>query len=55
MSAIVTALAVGLIALGLAAGLVVFAMLALAGLKAIIFVHEGRSWFTDHVRHRRAP
>ncbi|GAB2746743.1 hypothetical protein GCM10027174_20960 [Salinifilum aidingensis] len=54
MSAIVTALAVGAIALGLVASIVVFAVLALAGLKAVNAAHEGRTWFVDHIRHRGA-
>ncbi|MDA3625067.1 hypothetical protein [Saccharopolyspora oryzae] len=47
MGAIVVAMFVGLVAVGLVVGIVVFSALALAGLKAVNAAHEGRSWFVN--------
>ncbi|MGW1676835.1 hypothetical protein [Saccharopolyspora sp. NPDC002376] len=47
MGAIVVAMFVGLVAVGLVVGLVIFSALAIAGLKAVNAAHEGRSWFVN--------
>lgn len=54
MDAVFIALAVGMIALALVAAIVVFAALALVGMKAIYALHEGRTWFSVRLRHHRA-
>ncbi|MCI2417175.1 hypothetical protein MOQ72_07055 [Saccharopolyspora sp. K220] len=52
MGAIVVAMVVGLVAIGLVVALVIFSALALAGLKAVNAAHESRSWFVN--RRRRS-
>ncbi len=54
MSAIVVAIVVGLVAVGLVSALVVFSALTVAGLKAINVAHEGGTWLTDRIRRHRA-
>ncbi len=50
MSAIVVALTVGVLAVGLVVGMVVLSVLALAGLKAINAAHDGGSWYLSRRR-----
>ncbi|GAA0524973.1 hypothetical protein GCM10011581_15130 [Saccharopolyspora subtropica] len=50
MGAIVVAIVVGLVAVGLVVALVIFSTLALAGLKAVNAAHESRSWFVNRRR-----
>ncbi|MGP4015361.1 hypothetical protein [Saccharopolyspora sp. 5N708] len=52
MGAIVVAIVVGLVAVGLVVALVIFSALALAGLKVVNAAHESRSWFVN--RRRRS-
>jgi hypothetical protein len=53
MGAIVVAMFVGLVAVGLVVGLIAFSALALAGLKAVNAAHESRSRFINRrQRHR---
>jgi hypothetical protein len=52
MGAIVVAIAVGLVAVGLVVGLVVLSAFALAGLKVMNAAHDGRSWFIDRWQQR---
>lgn len=52
MGAIVVAMVVGLVAVGLVVAIVIFSALALAGMKAVNAAHEGRSWFVN--RRRRS-
>lgn len=54
MGAFAVAVFVGLIALGLVAGLVVLSALALLGLKAVNAAHDGGTWFTNRMAQRRA-
>ncbi|GAB3295012.1 hypothetical protein [Parasphingorhabdus pacifica] len=53
MGAIVVAIFVGLLAVGLVAGLVVFSALALAGLRAVNAAHDGGTWFSNRLQQRR--
>ncbi|MEU5849575.1 MULTISPECIES: hypothetical protein [Saccharopolyspora] len=50
MGAIVVAMVVGLVAVGLVVGIVIFSALALAGMKAVNAAHESRSWFVNRRR-----
>ncbi|MEV0085690.1 MULTISPECIES: hypothetical protein [Saccharopolyspora] len=50
MGAIVVAMVVGLVAVGLVVGIVIFSALALAGMKAVNAAHESRSWFINRRR-----
>lgn len=50
MSAIVVALTLGLLAIGLVAGMIVLSAFALAGLKAINAAHDSRTWFVNRRR-----
>ncbi|WP_190820795.1 hypothetical protein [Saccharopolyspora pogona] len=52
MGAIVVAMVVGLVAVGLVVAIVIFSALALAGMKAVNAAHESRSWFVN--RRRRS-
>lgn len=54
MGAIVVAIFVGLVAVGLVAGLLVLSVLAIAGLKAINAAHDGSTWVSDRLQRRRA-
>lgn len=54
MSAIVVALAVGFVAVGLVAGIIVLSAFALVGLKAINAAHDGRSWLVNRMQHQRS-
>jgi hypothetical protein len=47
MGAIVVAMVVGLVAVGLVAAIVIFSALALAGMKAVNAAHESRSRFIN--------
>ncbi|MGI8308565.1 hypothetical protein [Saccharopolyspora sp. ASAGF58] len=47
MGAIVVAMVVGLVAVGLVVAIVIFSALALAGMKAVNAAHESRSWFVN--------
>lgn len=50
MSAIVVAMITGLVAVGLVAGIIALAALALAGIKVISAAHESGTWLLN--RHR---
>lgn len=52
MGAIVVAMSVGLLAVGLAGLLTVFSAIAVAGLKVLNAAHEGGTWLANHL-HRR--
>lgn len=53
MGAIVVAMFVGLVAIGLVAGIVIFSALAVVGLKAVNAAHESRGWFVERLQRRR--
>jgi hypothetical protein len=52
MGAIVVAILVGLLAVGLVGLIVVFSALAIAGLKAMNAAHDGGTWFAERFRRR---
>lgn len=53
MGAILVAIAVGLLAVGLVVGVVIFASVALAALKAVNAAHFGGSWLTSRRQQPR--
>jgi hypothetical protein len=54
MGAIVVAVLVGLVAVGLVSGLIIFSALAVVGLKAVNAAHDSGTWVVDRVQRRRA-
>lgn len=52
MGAIVVAIAVGLVAVGLVVGIIALATLMIVGLKAVNTAHEGRSWYVNRRQHK---
>jgi TRAP-type uncharacterized transport system fused permease subunit len=52
MSAIVVAIAVGVVAVGLVVGVVALSALVLGGTKVVSAVHDGGTWFANRL-HRR--
>ncbi len=53
MGAIVVAIMVGLVAVGLVIGLVVASAFAIAGLKAVNAAHDGGAWLANRRQQRR--
>lgn len=53
MVAIVVAICVGLLALGLAGLLTVFSVVAVAGVRVLTAAHEGGTWLLGHLFRRR--
>ncbi|WP_433870266.1 hypothetical protein [Saccharopolyspora sp. CA-218241] len=54
MGAIVVATTIGLVAIGLVLGIVVLAVFALAGIKALNAAHDGRSRFVNRTQRQRS-
>ncbi|MBE9375023.1 hypothetical protein IQ251_11280 [Saccharopolyspora sp. HNM0983] len=53
MGAIVVAMTAGLVAIGLVAGIVALAALALAGIKVVSAAHESGSWLMNRPHRQR--
>lgn len=54
MGAIVVAIMVGLVAVGLVFGIIALSAVVLAGMKVVNAAHDGRGWFVNHRSRRRA-
>lgn len=54
MSALVVATVAALAAVGLIVGVIVLAMVAIAGAKVVNAAHDGGTWFINHRQQRRS-